>query len=346
MEIKVNSVKPYEKAALPALQFDVEVEYKRFERVILGVSGYLKSDDGKILSTLSEASFQEGGEIRSLGTFGAKGSYRDKEFEERISNRFLLIAILDKAALDYIEKRRLSDAKRGVILNLELHVTFLVSEALISHLHILENEKVTLMKGYRVVDGYRIAYAYDSDYAAQRNNLWVLSGSGNPGFLRIEKMVKTVRIEIPETDWIYDFVPKLGLGEYFIVEIPRGGDIVKEAWSYVEKAEEAFRRWDSKSVYAYCREAGKLLDRVVKERFSEESFVYRERWGRAYANFEKLASLDLHIEDIKRSQRYKTEEIKIGRADCEYLLIALTKLLIKFAEELLREHETTKICCS
>jgi hypothetical protein len=90
MEIKVNSVKPYEKVALPALQFDVKVEYKRFERVILGVSGYLKSDDGKMLSTLSEASFQEGEEIRSLGTLGAKGSYRDKEFEERISNRFLL----------------------------------------------------------------------------------------------------------------------------------------------------------------------------------------------------------------------------------------------------------------
>jgi hypothetical protein len=73
--------------------------------------------------------------------------------------------------------------------------------------------------------------------------------------------------------------------------------------------------------------------------------LFIERWGRAYANFEKLASLDLHIEDIKRSQRYKTEEIKIGKADCEYLL-TLTKLLIKFAEELLREYETTKICCS
>jgi len=273
MEIKVNSVKPYEKAALPTLQFDVEVEYNKFERVILGISGYLKSDDGKILSTLNEVSLQEGGETSSLlGILGARGSYRDKEFEEHISNRFLLIAILDKATLDYIEKRRLSDVKRRVILNLELHVTFLVSEALISHLH-LTNEKVILPSNR---EGYRVVFAYSPDYASQYNNLWVLSASGGPSFLHVEKRVKTVRIEIPETDWIYDFVPKLGLGEYFIVEIPRGGDIVKDAWSYVEKAEEAFRRWDSKSVYAYCREAGKLLDRVVKERFSEESFVYRE----------------------------------------------------------------------
>jgi hypothetical protein len=29
MEIKVDSVKPYEKAALPTLQFNVEVEYNK-----------------------------------------------------------------------------------------------------------------------------------------------------------------------------------------------------------------------------------------------------------------------------------------------------------------------------
>jgi hypothetical protein len=90
MEIKVDSVKPYEKAALPTLQFNVEVEYNKFERVILGVSGYLKSDDGKILSTLNEVSLQEGGEqalflvflvleahivIRSLRSIFLIGSY-------------------------------------------------------------------------------------------------------------------------------------------------------------------------------------------------------------------------------------------------------------------------------
>jgi hypothetical protein len=336
MEVKVNSAKPYERTALPALQFDVEVKYNRFERAILGVSGHLRADDGKILSTLTEVSFQEGAEtVSSLGTLGARGSWYDKQFEEQTSSKFLLVAILDRAALDYIEKRRLSDAERRVLLNLELHVTFLVSRTRISHLH-LTNEK-TVLSGNR--EGYRVAYAPDPNYYSSYTNLWILSGDGGPGFILVEKRVKTERIEISESAWIYNFAPKLGLGEYFIVEIPKGGDIVKEAWSYVEKAEEAFRRWDSKSVCAYCREAGKLLNRVVKERFGEESFVYRERWGRAYANFEKLASLDLHIEDIK--QRYKAEEIKIGRADCEHLLI-VTKSLIKFAEELLREYETTK----
>jgi hypothetical protein len=81
----------------------VKVEYNQFERVILGVSGYLKSDDGKILSTLSEVSFQEGVEtVSSLGTLGARGSWYDRQFEEQTSSKFLLVAILDRAALDYL----------------------------------------------------------------------------------------------------------------------------------------------------------------------------------------------------------------------------------------------------
>jgi hypothetical protein len=335
MEIKVNSVKPHERVALPALYFDVEIEYQKFGEVILGVSGYLKSDDGKILTTLNEADSQEREKTVFLGTLGAKGSQYDDAFREKTVYRSSLMAILNKESLNYIEKRRLSDVKRRVILNLELHVIFLVSATLTSHLHLAE--KVPLPNK----EVYRVAFAYDPKYYSSYTNLWVLSASGGPGFLNVEKRVKTTLVAITETDWIYDFAPKLGLGEYFIVEIPKGGNVIREAWSYVEKAEEAFRRWDSKSVYANCREAGKLLNRVIKERFGEESFVYKERWGRTYANFEKLASLDLHIEDIKRSQSYKAEEIKIGRADCEYLL-TLTKLLIKFAEELLQEYETTR----
>ena len=337
MEVKVSSVRPYERATLPALQFDVEIEYQKFGEVILGVSGYLKSDDGRVLSTLNEADSQEGGKTIFLGTLGAKGSHYDEAFKGKIVYRLSLIAILSRESLDYIEKRRLSDIKRRVILNLELHATFLVSATLISHLHLHPAEKVILPGK----EGYRVIFAYYPKYTSSYTNLWVLSATGGPGFLNVEERTRTIPVTISETDWIYDFAPKLGLGEYFIVEIPKGGDVIREAWSYVEKAEEAFRRWDSKSVYANCREAGKLLDRMIKERFGGESFIYKERWGRAYANFEKLASLDLHIEDIKLSQRYKAEEVGISKADCEYLLI-LTKALIKFAEELLREYETAK----
>jgi hypothetical protein len=39
MEVKVSSVRPYERATLPALQFDVEIEYQKFGEVIWGYQG-------------------------------------------------------------------------------------------------------------------------------------------------------------------------------------------------------------------------------------------------------------------------------------------------------------------
>ena len=128
----------------------------------------------------------------------------------------------------------------------------------------------------------------------------------------------------------------MGLGEYFIVEIPKGRKVIEEAWKYIEKAEECFRTWDTKGVYVNCREAGSLLDGTIKGKFGKNSFVYKEKWGRTYGKFEGAASLGLHLEDIKKNQqRYPSEDIKIGKADAEHILI-VTKVLIKYAEELLR----------
>ncbi|RJS83178.1 hypothetical protein CW713_04225, partial [Methanophagales archaeon] len=77
-------------------------------------------------------------------------------------------------------------------------------------------------------------------------------------------------------------------------------------------------------------------DKIVKEKFGKDSFNYRERWGRAYSRFEHLASLDLHLEHLKQEQ-YMTGDVKIGKDDAEHILI-VTKLLIKYVEELLGEE--------
>lgn len=122
-----------------------------------------------------------------------------------------------------------------------------------------------------------------------------------------------------------------------MVEIPKGKPIIQEAWNYIEKAEESFRRWDSKGIYGNCREVGNLLDGIIKEKFGKDSFIYKERWGRTYERFNNLASLGLHLEEIKKnSKQYNPEDIKINKVDAEHLLI-VTKALIKLAEELSKE---------
>jgi hypothetical protein len=144
-------------------------------------------------------------------------------------------------------------------------------------------------------------------------------------------------IEIPQSYWLKNVLPNLGVGEFFVIELPKGDNKIKEAWQYIETAEHAYRNWDSKSVFANCRELGTLLDGKIKDKFGKTSFAYLERWQRRYKNYNYFASLDLHLEDTKsKSNNYTLEEMKTYKADAENMILS-AKILLKYAQELLNE---------
>ena len=338
MKIENIEVKPYEGSIFPAMSFEVEISYTRYGEAIMGVNGWLETDDGKIVAeisgTIPETTMSDG--------VGAKGSSFDVNFGEEIY-KTTLIALLDKRALEHIERRRMGDRIGDVKLTLNLNVKSIESKATISHLHEVDPKSIgvnpiSVPTGKGKSEGKIIVYAHDSGFSSEHINRWILSGSNNPIFLSVEKRRHKEEKTIPSSDWIHDYAPKLGLGEYFVVEIPKGNKIIEEAWNYAEKAEDCYRRWDTKGAYINCREAGSLLDGTIKTEFEKDSFIYDERWGRTYKRFSYFASLDLHLEDIKRSPKYSPEDVKISKADAEQVLI-VTKALIKYAGELLREGE-------
>ena len=343
--MKIESIveKPYEKSIIPSLSFEIEISHIKYQEAITGVSGWLQTEDGKIVAEINETIREN----PASDEVGARNSDFDSHFKEEIY-KTTLITLLDKRALDHIEKIRMVDRKGDVKLTLNLNVKSIESRAAISHLHEVNPESIGLSPirvptHRRETEGEIIVYAYDSKFSSSRANRWILSGNGNPIFLSIKEQLIKVERTISSSDWIHDYAPKLELGEYFVVEIPKGKKIIEDAWNYMEKAEECFRRWDTKGVYANCREVGSLLDRTIKDKFGKDSFAYDERWGRTYKRFKNLsfsnfASLDLHLEDIKKSQKYSSEDVKIGKADAEHMLI-VTKALIKYAEELLEEGE-------
>jgi len=336
MEIKRVEAKPYEDSIPPGIIFDVEISYTKLIETIISVKGWLKTDDGKIIAAIHELP------ARNIpkGEIGAKNTSYDDKIKGEIY-KTIIIAPLSKEAIKYLEERRMIDKKGDVYLTLDLNITCLRSKAVIWPSFIievqklprqlkdmLENIKVSTSTGTRPIEGI-VTYTYDQRFTPDRTNQWIISGDGSPVFIDVYEYKLEARVRIPATDWIHDYAPKLGLGEYIILEIPHDGKI-KEAWNLVEKAEECFRRWDIKGVYSNCREVGYLLDRLLKDKLGKDSFDYKERWGRAYGKFEHMASLALHEQDLKN--RYK--DVKIEKADAEYLLFH-TKLLIKYAEELL-----------
>ena len=129
-----------------------------------------------------------------------------------------------------------------------------------------------------------------------------------------------VDFEIPQSHWVEHILPDLGYGKYFIVEIPTGKSDLEQAWKLIEDADRSFGTWNVKGLYGYCREVGQLLNGIHGQ---------NEGWRRAYKHFNHLASLGLHVEDIKRNDA----DLDVGMADSEYLLI-VTKALMKYAESL------------
>lgn len=129
-------------------------------------------------------------------------------------------------------------------------------------------------------------------------------------------------------------LPALGLGEYFLIEIPKGKKTVPATWDYLDKAEVAFNNWHSKEVYGNCRELGVLLDQTIKDKSGVNDFSYSIRWRRAYSGFVDLASWSLHLKDLKKSPKYSPDAVQTSKVDAEHLLLR-TKELLKYAEEIL-----------
>jgi len=151
----------------------------------------------------------------------------------------------------------------------------------------------------------------------------------------LERTYSQIYIEVPQSHWVGKVLPALGSSTYFIIEVPSGNERTAPAWMLIEKAESALGRWDTKAVFAHCREAAIALGTLIEKHRPEDSFLKRERWGRAIKEFNHFASLDLHLEEKKADGAYSLSDVRIEKMDAECLLI-FTKALAKYAEELIQ----------
>jgi hypothetical protein len=170
------------------------------------------------------------------------------------------------------------------------------------------------------------------NYSPDKTDGWVISGDNGPVLLTAKGDCFTVEHKISGPDWTHDFVPRFGLRTRFLVEIPKSGPGFPDAEKYLQSAEAALEKWDTKSIYANCREVASNLDAVLRTDLGPTSFAYKERWRRAYEGFNHRASLDLHLDGIK-SNYPGDRTAEVSRADCEALLFS-TKILLKYAVDL------------
>lgn len=340
MTAKVIKVFALEKFIHPSIYFEVELDYQKFHQAVFGVEGNLMTEDDVILGHMHEVYLEKSS--KEPQGLSARGTMMDNQLFRQEKYGVSLVVELDEKSINEIDRTRIKNRKQDVELKLELFWKVIECNAEVAHyFHFKppQAQKIPIRTSSGTdKEGELIVWAYDHEFRSEYSNGWIISGSNGPTFLNIRTYREECQYCIPSSDWIHDFAPRLGLGRFLILEIPSEGETIKETTSYLTKAEEAFMRWDTKGVFSHCREIGVLLDSHIKKIYGEDSFTYKERWGRAYERFNHWASLDLHQEDFKK--KYPPSDVVTRRADAENLLMS-TKVLIKYAQELMKETKSS-----
>jgi len=332
--LSVISVRALPDSMVPSLSVAINVNIDR-NTIPIQVSARLYSEDNKLLSVSQpfvDEPVQSNNQQIGIATVYISG---DSSLQsEGIVASYKLVFQLNKEALDHLEDVRKTNAKKDATLQFILSIDFMEIGIDVDHFALFA---ITGMSPNQ------FAVVTSAMLQARNNDLHFLMEKTHPSFALKQFKIKQP-YTIPSSDWINDFVPLLGLGRYFIVEIPEGKRSLGHAWEILNEAEEAFRRWERDAVMTKCREVGQYLNRQIKKKFGKDSFTYNERWGRIYGagnkGFTGWTSFALHKEDIKSSgtgeRTYPEDDIKVTSSDAEAALF-FTKLLIKYCEELLDE---------
>ena len=332
--LSVISVRVLPDSIVPSLSVAINVKIDR-NIIPIQVSARLYSEDNKLLSVsqpfIDEPVLPDNQQIGIANVYISGDS--SLQSEGTVAS-YKLVFQLNKEALDHIEEVRKTNTKKDAILNFILSIDFIEIGIDVGHFALYP------ISG---TNPNQLAVVTSAMPQARINDLRFLMEKNHPSFALKQFKIKQP-YTIPSSDWINDFVPLLGLGRYFIVEIPEGEGSLGHAWEILNEAEKAFRQWDADAVMAKCREVGQYLDGQIKEKFGENNFTYKERWRRIYgagnAGFSGWTSFALHKEDIKSSgtggRTYPEDDVKVTSSDAEAALF-FTKLLIKYCEELLKE---------
>lgn len=227
------------------------------------------------------------------------------------------IAFLTKPQTEFIENSRNKNQNGDIIFKIKYSTKILKPNVLISRIH-KSNEILTNNR----INGEILYYKYDSHFYTHTGDMWLLSAKHSPKFLEEETIFDTIEINIPQSNWIQNFSQNLGLGSFFITFFPRESNTRKNFTEYIDRARQALQIADYKSVYAHIRELGTALNNNAGKIFQENT-QEKEKWKRAYKDFNHMASLGLHTEDMK-------EETTLYHHDAEYLLIAALNLIRYF----------------
>ncbi len=244
MELSIKTLKPSNKFLSPLIEIDLEVKHETDEMPI-NFDGCIICD-GKVVASLTQAQSQDG----SYAKLRARGTHFDQGPRQVQKYTWTLVSILNEQAVNCLESTRRRNPKGDLELKVRLDVRSLMPACKISHI------RTTLPGQYGLRPQAKeemVIYQYDPNFSTDKTDMWVLSGDSGPGFMVARNFRKEEPVRIPAADWIHEFAPKLGLGKFFIIQIPepvinQAPESLISALEEMKHADEALKKADSASL--------------------------------------------------------------------------------------------------
>jgi hypothetical protein len=247
-DIRIVHAEVIAKAVGPTLKFRVEVKSRDTQAVPVAIAGglFVPSD------TFVAPAFEWADQDRTEASFRAivLGA---AERNNRHETWWNLAVRLTRAELDHIESIRDKDPKKDVHLDLKVAVRMLASTAAP---WLMGEVEAKVQPGVRLVAT-----------ATAPNACRVLMEGGNQNsFLQFLTRTCDVRHRIPAGDWVHEFAPKLGFGNFVVVEVPEVvvsgsdyGERMANAFAAAQKAKQSLQAGEWEDVCQDLRKVWELL---------------------------------------------------------------------------------------
>ncbi|TGM74407.1 hypothetical protein EHR01_10640 [Leptospira mtsangambouensis] len=299
----------------PTIKFDISIEFDSNTCLPINYHSSIFTTDKKFISNLEKISLFENNRTNTLSNTLSRGAGRRENLE---IFSISLVWRISNVELEYLENLR----NEG---NLKLNIT--------TSINYLENNfSISNIKYGKIrdqnIDKDILFYEYDANYHPLHTDMNLISVNSNRDFLKSKTETINYSLEIKSSDWLNDFAPNLGLGNFFVIKIPTNNNTLKNAWNYIRNGEKSLLECNYKGVLANCRECISAIDKNVKSNsFYQRNFFFKEKWNRKISHY---LSLGLHLEDINES----SEEIhSISKADAHFALFS-TKAFLNYYEEI------------
>ena len=227
LNIELKSLSVDESCFYPAFKARFELKYDLNQEAPINLFGIL-TFQGKSIGRM-ESKVMLSQEFK-IGPTDFNRNYGYKNLEIDLS------CTLDKKIISYMNDARRSSTKGDVDLLIEISLTYLRNEAHVSYIEEYKLNDSTFPRDLKAAIEKRwpsyndisvLLYAYPTQpgtYGQNRTNLNLISSTGlgpKDGYLSIKTEKITLEATIKSSDWIHDFLPRLGIGEYEVIEIPK-----------------------------------------------------------------------------------------------------------------------------